>query len=1220
MGSRLESNSNATRKRIANHNFENEEGEEYEPSKFGGFPEYFRRKKIKLQNLDAELRAKSAENPPIFRGIVAHINGYTQPSLNDLHTLIVSHGGGFLQYLDGKTQVTHIIASNLTPKKAEEFKKYRIVKPAWIVDSVAAGQLLPWDAYRVVDEGVGQKIFQFDNGRVTSQRNEPTKGYRDQSDASWYTAQLNAKSDEVYPDGQKKNDDVDIEDEYLDPLSQSDHGSDSSSGDQDSINGEANSSDHVQMRAIMQERSLFLDGSSSPVKPFTKRQDVDETDSSELYGLSQQDTDEADKVLTELGTSKQNTVALDALQQNVLDQDEDLQYFIRPASPHGRDRNSPQIIRTRQSNSESPSKGAKLTAEEHNAILLADPRIRKSTVVNPDFLEQYYRESRLHHLSTWKANLKSQLQKMTADKTASQKARAKRPLGARRYILHVDFDSFFVAVSLKKCPQFTDKPAVVAHGGGSGSEIASCNYPARKFGIKNGMWMKRAQDMCPDLKILPYDFPAYEEASRIFYDAVIDTGGVFQSVSIDEALIDVSNQCIAAGGHDGKQPREGSIYREQAEADRIAQNIRDRVLKEAGCAVSVGIGGNILLAKVALRKAKPAGQHQIKPEDVLNFIGQLDVQDLPGVAYSIGGKLEEIGVRYVKDIRELTKEKLVTTLGPKTGEKLWDYSRGIDKTEVGDQVIRKSVSAEVNWGVRFETQEQAEEFIESLCGELHKRLVTEQVKGRQFTMKIMRRAPDAPLDPPKHLGHGKCDTFNKSVALGTATNAQSVLTKEALSILRGYGFSPGELRGIGVQMTRLEPMKAAGDGALEGSQRRLQFKTMDTKSPVSAKAVDDPIQDDVRTPQKPRISPQDFRKINLPVGLEDSNSPSRKPLNVQGTQFVMPTAVDPEVLAELPEDIRSKLAKDVASDPNRAAGRPTAAVNKRKPIIDFLPAESQLDPDTLNALPASLRAEITSFYDNQHRSSRENSLLPQSPRKPRPGPPPKRGRGRPRGSVSGPRGRGASKVGSSSTLTQAAFITARPRTADSNTDTEPAISEDFLAALPEDIRREVLADQKRERLKRTSGIDIGTTLRRVGKGNKNPFSKKTDALVEAARERRPRTIKLPPRPPDPTFTTAKLSALPDLRNAISAWWQEFREEGPYREDVDALVRYLRSVVVEEGDMAKAAGIVRWMGWVVEGKGDATAEASPEWKDALNSVEEGVQGALVGGRGVGRMEF
>ena len=218
MGSRLEQKSSLVRKRIEGHTFDGEGGEEYEGSKFGGFPEYFRRKKIKLQNKDADLRAHSKENPPIFKGVVCHVNGYTQPSLNDLHTMIVQYGGGFIQYLDGKTMVTHIIASNLTPKKKEEFRRYRIVKPAWIVDSIAAGKLLPWDAYRVVDEGVGQKVLGFDNGQVVSQAARRAQGYREQTDTSWYTSQLRSQGSQRNPPKLVQtitpSDDIEDDDEY----------------------------------------------------------------------------------------------------------------------------------------------------------------------------------------------------------------------------------------------------------------------------------------------------------------------------------------------------------------------------------------------------------------------------------------------------------------------------------------------------------------------------------------------------------------------------------------------------------------------------------------------------------------------------------------------------------------------------------------------------------------------------------------------------------------------------------------------------------------------------------------------------------------------------------------------------------------------------------------------------------------------------------------------
>jgi len=196
MGSRLESNSNAVRKRIEAHAFEDEGGDEYGASTFGGFNDYFRRKKIKLQNLDVELRSQT-DKPSIFRGVVAVVNGYTQPSLRDLHRMIVEHGGAFLQYLDGKTMATHIIASNLTPKKKIEFRKYRIVKPAWVVDSIRAGQLLAWDAYRVLDEGRNQHVLGFDGGSIVSQASNLQSGYRDQTAASWYTDQVRDVANQI---------------------------------------------------------------------------------------------------------------------------------------------------------------------------------------------------------------------------------------------------------------------------------------------------------------------------------------------------------------------------------------------------------------------------------------------------------------------------------------------------------------------------------------------------------------------------------------------------------------------------------------------------------------------------------------------------------------------------------------------------------------------------------------------------------------------------------------------------------------------------------------------------------------------------------------------------------------------------------------------------------------------------------------------------------------
>lgn len=1086
------------------------------------------------------------------------MNGYTQPSLNDLHHLIVSHGGGFLQYLDGKTSATHIIASSLTPKKREEFRRYRIVKPAWVVDSVKAGRLLPWDNYRVVDEGVSQKVLRFDNGALQTQTNDFERSYKDQTENSWYNSHFGDANydDDVEASPVKEN--LDITSSIPNSNADTDYGDFPSLGSPVTTKG-----------PTADENILPVEDSAIPVEG------PDEVDGIQIAPEAAQDMVDAQRM--------QETI---------------------PVKPG-------------------------MSSEEYNALLLSDPRMRKSSVVNPDFLHQYYRESRLHHLSTWKAELKAKLQAITQEKYESNKNIKRRVPGARRYILHVDFDSFFAAVSIHKHhPELIDKPVAIAHGTGSGSEIASCNYPARAFGIKNGMWMKGALDQCPELKVLPYDFPAYEEASRQFYDCILSVDGVVQSVSIDEALIDVTMQCLQAGGSDGRGISEGSLYREQAKADDIATSLRHAIKEKTGCAVSVGIGGNILQAKVALRKAKPAGQYQLKPEEVLDFIGDLTVQDLPGVAYSLGGKLEEIGVKFVKDMRDLTRERLVSHLGPKTGAKLWDYARGIDKTEVGVQTMRKSVSAEINWGIRFTNQTQAEEFVQSLSEELHRRLVENLVKGKQLTLRVMRRSADAPLEPVKHLGHGKCDTFNKSVLLGVATNASDIIGKEAIAMLRSFGFTPGDLRGLGVQMTKLEPVKSSSGSRLESSQQQLKFKA----SPAAKRTINMTDPDLLESPHK-----GDGASIDAVDTLDHRPTfdNSLKPLNLLGTQFIMPTQPDPKVVAELPPDIRSMLVRK-SKEPREISPSPAP---KPRVSTEDLPSQSQIDPDILKALPEDIRSEILGYYGQP-----SNDSQPESPQHLPPSPPPsnpvraapilkrpttpvKKRRGRPPKSLAN-----ASKPASRSNLMQSSFNFSRPRTAEletvdqslpaARTETTPEISDDFLAALPEDIRAEVLEQHRQERMRQRSNLVAPVSRKPAASRPGTPAESSTAPTTE-------KRIKLSPRPP--TFTSKKLSALPDLREAIAAWYSAFATEAPFVEDVEALALYLKRVVLEERDIDKAVSVAEWLTWLVRNdaeKSEQTAstmeqtqssQAETTWDEALNIVHRSVA-AAVEERGLPPPEF
>ncbi|UNI21065.1 deoxycytidyl transferase [Purpureocillium takamizusanense] len=1139
MGSVLDKNSSLVRKRIEGHTFDGEDGEEYEGSEFHGFGDYFRRKKIKLQNLDADMRV-SSDKPQIFKGIVAHVTGYTQPPLHVLHREIVQHGGGFLQYLDSKTMATHIIASTLPPKKSVDFSRYRIVKPAWIMDSVEAGKLLPWSEYRVLDEGPRQKVLKFGDGGGLSQASPSTrKGYREQTDNSFYTSQMKARAAAAGP-SLPIQDMTQLAEKLQSP-------------------GQVTTSRSV--KDLQYQRSFGV-GSTTTSAPHDSSVSGQGTSSTDAPSMFEPPPD------TEADSS-------------------------RTPPPDDLHRQGP----------------ADMTSEEHNAWLLSDPRLRKSSTANPEFLKQFYSESRLHHLSTWKASLKSSMQRLAAEKGLSQKKIKKRP-GARSYIMHVDFDSFFCAVSLKKHPEFTDKPTAIAHGTGPGSEIASCNYPARGFGIKNGMWMKRALELCPDIKVLPYDFPAYEDASRLFYECIMAVGGVVQSVSIDEALIDATSIVLDTSASQGIGVDEGSIWREQEKADEIALSLRDRIKAKTGCAVSVGIGSNILQAKVALRKAKPAGQYQLKPEDVLSVIGDLTVENLPGVSYSLGGKLEELGVKFVKDIREISRERLTSALGPKTGEKLAEYARGIDRSEVGEQPPRKSVSAEVNWGIRFINQPEAEEFVYNLCKELEKRLVSEQAKGKHLTMKIMRRSLDAPLDPAKHLGHGKCDTFNKSSAFGVATHNYEIIGKEAVSILRSFKFSPGDLRGLGVQMTKLEPIKPSA-GA-EGSQKTLQFGAFAGPSPARKhtpiEQIDesespqkrsserrgfdvDPITEDPLTPRKPKVHPA--------MALSRASAGDAKattPLNVSGTQFIIPSNADPAVLAELPSDIRSRL----MAQRSKGSGSRVDSGSACPQGNDLVP--SQVDAEVFNALPDDMKAEILATYGRRPAATPSRA---QSPRKDVLAQPRKQTTPSKRGGIRGLFGKAQRQRDAQAGVIQTSF---KPLKRGDETPTEGDIEEldpEFLAELPEDVRKEVIDDHRRRRLAQRSGLNA-------------PSRRPHGADAEAARRSGQRRIPFPAPPPKVAFASSGVTSTREIKDMLDAWHDETRSDGPHSGDIEVFEKYLARVVLEERDLEKVVMLMRWLALLVEQDGQP-GRGLDEWRRARTQLEEAVQ-AAVKQRGLAPLRF
>ncbi|CAN8246108.1 unnamed protein product [Cochlearia groenlandica] len=419
---------------------------------------------------------------------------------------------------------------------------------------------------------------------------------------------------------------------------------------------------------------------------------------------------------------------------------------------------------------------------------------RHSTLEDPNFVENYFKNSRLHFIGTWRNRYRKRFHGSSNglkwDSGQNTDGNVKKST-----IIHIDLDSFFVSVVIKNRLELHDKPVAVCHSDNpkGTAEISSANYPARDYGVKAGMFVRHAKELCPHLVIVPYNFEAYKEVADQFYDILHRHCRKVQAVSCDEAFLDVSDL-------------------RNVEPEFLAATIRKEILETTGCSASAGIGGTMLMARLATRVAKPAGQFHISAEKVDEFLGQLTVGTLPGVGSVLKEKLEKQNIQTCGQLRLISKDFLQKDFGVKTGEMLWSYSRGLDLRSVTAVQESKSIGAEVNWGVRFRDQQDIQHFFQCLCKEVSLRLQGCELIGRSFTLKIKKRKKDAE-EATKFMGCGECDNLSRSITVPTATDDVEVLQRISKKLFGSFCLDVKEIRGVGLQVSKLESADSASKGS-----------------------------------------------------------------------------------------------------------------------------------------------------------------------------------------------------------------------------------------------------------------------------------------------------------------------------------------------------------------------------------------------------------------------
>jgi DNA polymerase-4 len=232
--------------------------------------------------------------------------------------------------------------------------------------------------------------------------------------------------------------------------------------------------------------------------------------------------------------------------------------------------------------------------------------------------------------------------------------------GGRRYIVHVDIDAFFAAVEVLLDPTLAGKPVIVGGLPHERGVASTCSYEAREFGVHSGMPLRECYKLCPQGVFVRGSYQVYQAFSERFFSVLHTATPDVEEASLDEAYLDLT--------------RCGHLYPSFTAA---ARDLKRRVEGEIGVTVSVGAAPNKILAKLATRRAKPAGFFEIREGEEREYLRDLGIEALPGIGPKAQVVLRLMNIHKIGQLWDLPRGTLHTLFG-EAGDDIFLQSRGID--------------------------------------------------------------------------------------------------------------------------------------------------------------------------------------------------------------------------------------------------------------------------------------------------------------------------------------------------------------------------------------------------------------------------------------------------------------------------------------------------------------------------------------------------------------
>jgi len=352
----------------------------------------------------------------------------------------------------------------------------------------------------------------------------------------------------------------------------------------------------------------------------------------------------------------------------------------------------------------------------------------------------------------------------------------------KKIIFHIDFDYFYAQCEEIRKPELRNIPSVVCVYSGREEDsgvVSTCNYEARKYGVKAAMPIRLAKSKLKDIEaiFLPTDMPYYHDISRNAMRIIENYGELFEQVSVDECYVDFTK--ITNSDFD-----DAKIF-----ANSLQKNIKDQI----NMTCSIGVGPNKLISKIASGINKPNGITVVSREDAKNFISNCKIEDIPGVGPKTAKKLESLGIDSISDISNKSIFELRDALGYKTATFLVNASNAIDYSQIKVRGTSKQIGKIVTLKKDIVDFEQINLTAASLCTSVYENLRNKGQAFRILTIILI-------LENLQHV------SFSKSLKLYSASFDE--LHKNSIFIIKeminNNSISLDNIRRMGVVVSDLK--------------------------------------------------------------------------------------------------------------------------------------------------------------------------------------------------------------------------------------------------------------------------------------------------------------------------------------------------------------------------------------------------------------------------------